>query len=92
MTAAYDKLKALLNQQGTLSNDDIQSAIAEHGEMTAEEQVQLESDRHEKTRAAQETVSMDDYLAALKVLDSAAEGSEEYVKAEKTVDRYESGT
>jgi hypothetical protein len=90
-SATYDKLKALLDQQGKLSADDINKAIAEHGEMTADENVQLEAERHARERSKDQKVTMDEYLAALKVLDTEAEGSDAYKKAEKIVDAYESG-
>lgn len=90
MTDSYDTLKAMLESQGTLSAEDIQKVVAEKGEMTPDEMIQLESDKAEKDKS-RATVTMDDYLAALKVLDSAEEGSDEYKKAEAIVDKYESG-
>lgn len=92
MSATFDKLKELLKKQGTLSNEDMEKAIAEGGPLSAEEITALESEKLEIAKAKADTVSMDDYLAALKVLDSAAEGSDEYKKAEALVDKYESGT
>jgi hypothetical protein len=59
--------------------------------MTAEEITLLEAERHEKERAKTEKITMEQYLEASKVLDSAAEGSDEYSKALKIVEAYESG-
>jgi hypothetical protein len=92
MSEAFDKLKELLAKEGTLSSDDIEKAISEHGVLTEEERVWLESEKHRLERSKQETVTMDQYLEALKVLDSAEEGSDEYKKAEEIVDKYEKGS
>lgn len=92
MSATYDKLKALLDAQKKLSDDDITKAIAESGEMTDEEKMKLEADRLEAAKAsATVTVTMEQYLEACKVLDTAEEGSEEYKKAEALVEQYEKG-
>lgn len=90
MSATFDKLKELLKKQGTLSNEEIEKAIAADGPLSPEEMTALESEKLEMAKAKADTVSMDDYLAALKVLDTAAEGSDEYKKAEALVDKYES--
>lgn len=91
MSAAYDKLKELLEKQGKLSNDEIAKVVAEHGEMTDEEKVSLEAERHKRERESQATITLEQYLEASKVLDTAAEGSDEYKKAEEIVNKYESG-
>jgi hypothetical protein len=92
MSAAFDQLKALLEKQKKLSVVEIDKAVAEHGALTDEERVILESERFRLEREAQDTVTMEQYLEALKVLDTAAEGSPEFVKAEALVNKYESGT
>ncbi len=92
MSATFDKLKELLKSKGSLTNEEIQAAIADSGDMTPEEHALLEAERLEAAKSAGSKVSMEEYLAALKVLDSAPEGSDEYKKAEAVVERYESGT
>jgi hypothetical protein len=94
MTETFDKLKALLDEKKTVSNEDIQKMVGDHGEMTPEEITELEAlklEAEKVTKKAGEEVSLDDYLAALKVLDEAAEGSDEYKKAEAAVEKYEAG-
>lgn len=92
MTETFDKLKALLEEQKTLSAEEIQKMVGEHGEMTGEEMVELEAKKLEVEKENKtEEVSLDDYLAALKVLDDADEGSDEYKTAEATVQKYEAG-
>jgi len=58
--------------------------------MKPEEVSWISAEQHERARAAAPTITMDQYLEALKVLDTAAEGSPEYVSAEKLVEKYES--
>lgn len=91
--SAFEELKKLLKSQGKLSTEDVEKLVKEHGEMSDEEKMWLESEKLEieKKTKQTETITMDQYLEALKVLDSAAEGSDEYKKAEALVDKYESG-
>ena len=91
MTETFDKLKTLLTEQKTLSNEDVSAMEAEHGEMTDEEKMELEAVKLEIERENRDSVSLDDYLAALQVLDEANEGSDAYQQAEATVQQYESG-
>ncbi len=91
MSATYDKLKALLDTQKSLSDEDITKAIAENGEMTDEEKMKLEADRLEVAKSSATVITMEQYLEACKVLDTAEEGSEEYKKAEALVEQYEKG-
>ncbi len=92
MSETFDKLKAVLAQKKTLTNDEVEKMVAEHGEMTDEEKIELEAQKLEAEKANKsEEVTLDDYLAALKVLDSAEEGSEDYKQAEAKVEKYEAG-
>lgn len=91
MSETFDKLKAQLESQGKLSDDDIKKTVEAHGAMSDEEQIQLSAAMHEKERAQDQKITLEQYLEASKVLDSAAEGSDEYKKAEKIVEKYESG-
>jgi len=91
MSESFDKLKEFLTKNETLSDDEIKQVTDEHGDLTDEERVWIESERHRLARAKDETITMDQYLEALKVLDSAAEGSDEYKKADEIVTKYEQG-
>ncbi len=92
MSATYDKLKTLLDTQKKLSDEDITQAIAADGEMTDEEKMKLEADRLEAAKSSgTATITMEHYLEACKVLDTADEGSDEYKKAEALVEQYEKG-
>jgi len=91
MSKAFEKAKELLEKQGTLSNEDVEKLVAEHGEINDDEKMWLEAEKLKKERASQESVTLEQYLEATKTLDSAEEGSEEYKKAEAIVEKYESG-
>ncbi len=92
MSETFDKLKAVLAEKKTLTNDEVEKMVAEHGEMTDEEKIELEAQKLEAEKANKsEEVTLDDYLAALKVLDSAEEGSQDYKQAEAKVEKYEAG-
>ena len=88
---AFEHLKKVLADKGTLTSEEVTAAEAEHGAMTDEEKFWLESEKHKKETENRQTITMDDYLKASAVLDTAAEGSDEYKKALEIVERYESG-
>jgi len=90
MSATFDKLKAMLADKKALTNDEVAAAIAADGDMTDEEKMWLEAERHKLSRAAT-TITLEEYLAASKVLDSADPSSDEYKKAEELVNKYEAG-
>ncbi len=91
MSETFDKLKEQLAKQGNLSEDDINKAIAATGAMSDDERTKLEAERYEKERTKDQKITLEQYLEASKVLDSAAEGSDEYKKALVLVEKYESG-
>jgi hypothetical protein len=91
MSAAFDHLKKILDEKSKLTNEEVEVAIKEHGEMTDEEKIELEAVRHEKERSSDATITMEQYLEATQVLDTVAEGSDEYKKAEAIVEKFESG-
>jgi hypothetical protein len=85
MSENFDKLKAKLTETGTLTDDEINATAG----LTDEEKIWLNAERYAKQRDKQEVITLDQYVAANKVLDSAAEGSPEFVEAQKVVDAYE---
>jgi hypothetical protein len=91
MSETFTKLKELLVSQNKLSAEDITHIETAHGALTDDERVELEAERHRVERSQDETVTMDQYLAALKILDSVPEGSDEYNKADALVQKYERG-
>ena len=84
MSENFDKLKAKLAESGTLTDDEINAAG-----LTDEEKIWLNAERYDKQRDKQVAITLDQYLAANKVLDTAAEGSPEFNDAQKIVDAYE---
>ncbi len=84
MSENFDKLKAKLVETGTLTDDEIQAA-----NLTEEEKIWLNAERYARQRDKQEVITLEQYIAANKVLDSMPEGSPEYVEAQRIVDAYE---
>jgi hypothetical protein len=92
MTETFEKLKATLEGEGSLTDEDIAKAVNEHGEMTPEEHMWLSAEIHERKRSAESTVTMDQFLEANQVLDSADPDSDEYKSAQKIVDAFLKGS
>jgi S-adenosylmethionine synthetase len=91
MSETLVQLQALLAKQGALSENDITKVVAQHGPLSEVERSVLEAERYEKERSKNQAISLEQYLAASKVLDSAAEDSDEYKKALALVEAYENG-
>ena len=91
MSASFDKLKAMLEEKGSVSSEDIKKVTDENGEMTTEEMIELEHLKLKKGKEARKEVTMDEYLVAAKKMDEVEEGSDEYKKAEEIVKAFESG-
>jgi phage regulator Rha-like protein len=84
MSDAFEALKAKLAQTGSLTDEEIAAA-----DLTEEQKLWLNAERYAKQRDTSETVTLEQYLEANKVLDSVPEGSPEYEAALKIVERYE---
>lgn len=88
---AFEHLKKQLVEKKTLTPAEVESAEKEHGAMTDEEKLWLEAEKHKLERQDAVTITMEQYLEASKVLDTAAEDSDEYKKALAIVEKYEAG-
>jgi len=84
MSEIFDKLKAKLTESGTLTDEELTSPG-----LTDEEKIWLSAERHSKERGKQDKITLEQYVAANKVLDTATEGSNEYKEAERIVEAYE---
>jgi len=89
--SAFEHLKKVLAETGTLTPEAVTAAEGEHGALSDEEKFWLESEKHKKETENRQTITMDDYLKASAVLDSAPEGSDEYNQALAIVEKFESG-
>ena len=92
MTQAYDELAKALKANKKITPEDIEKAEKEHGSLTDDERVRLAAELHElesKTREG-EKISVEQYIEAAKIVETAKEGSEEYKKAQRIVDAFES--
>jgi hypothetical protein len=75
--SAFEHLKKMLEDKGTLTPEEVTTAEAEHGAMSDEEKFWLESEKHKKETVSRQTVTVDEYLKASEVLDTAGEGGVE---------------
>ncbi len=91
MGESFDKIKAVIEEKGTIDQEAMDKITTEHGELSAEEMIEVEALKLKKAKEARKEVTMDEYLAATQTLDTAEEGSEEYKKAEEVVKAFESG-
>lgn len=90
MTEAFDKLKAQLEAQGALSEDDIAAVEAEHGALTDDERLWLSIELHDRLQRSGDEITVEQYLAATQTLESAEPGSPEHDEARRIVDAFES--
>jgi hypothetical protein len=84
MSEDFDKLKAKLNETGNLTDEEITAA-----KLTDEEKLWLNAERYARQRDKQEVITLDQYVAANKVLDTSPEDSPEYKAALQVVELYE---
>jgi hypothetical protein len=103
MTKTFDELMKILEEKGTISEEEGANLIKEHGALTDEEKKNLAAALRMKralskdapkpadgTPATDEEVSMDDYLQALSVLDSEAASAEDKANAQTIKEKFES--
>ena len=69
MTEVFDKLKAQLASTGTLTDSEIGDSA-----LTDEERLWLSAERYSKQRNTGPKITLEQYLAANKTLDTPAEG------------------
>jgi hypothetical protein len=87
MSASFDKLMAMLKEKGSITDDEVKKVTDESGALTDQEQLDLSAERLKSQKRT--AVTLEEYLAASKILDTAAEGSPEFIAAEKIVNEYE---
>ena len=75
-----------------LTQGEIDEAEKEHGAMTDEERVKLAAEMHEYETASREgeKITLEEYVTASKVLDTAEEDSDAYKKALEVGQAFES--
>ena len=87
MGESFDKLMKLLKEQGKVSDEEIKKITEENGEMTEAEHIEFSLAQIESGTKTE--ITLEEYLKATKILDSAEESSREYKAAEKIADEYE---
>ena len=97
MSKAYDALAKLLEEKKRITPEDIEKAEKEHGKLTDEEKAKLkpstdadkEKDKEKEKESEGAEVTMEEFIQASVILDTADKDSEEYKKAKKIVETYE---
>jgi hypothetical protein len=89
MTVAFDKLKAMLNEKGSLSDAEIAQVESESGALTDDERLWLSVELHDRKKRAGDEITVEQYVQATQVLETAAPGSPEYVEAERIITAFE---
>jgi len=106
MTQAFDEIMKRIESAGSISNDEAEKLIAQHGPLTDEEKKRLaeslkKAESKDEEEAAVEkkaepdaeesaVVTMEEYLNALATLDSSDVNDEEKARATRLKDRFES--
>lgn len=91
MSEAFEKLKAALEAQGNLTDEEIATFVSQHGALTPEEHTWLLAELHERERSKQIKVTTEQFLEANKLLDTADPNSDVYKEAERIVETYLQG-
>jgi len=86
-----NKLKKMIEEKGAITQEDIDTVEKEHGKLSGAEHMELEAFKLEKAKGKRTEVTMEQYLEASKILDTALEGSPEYKAAEAIVNAFEGG-
>lgn len=89
MTEAFERLKALLEQQGALREEQVIAVERELGALTAEERLWLSIEQHNRLQRAGQTITVEQYIQATAILEKATPGSPEYQEAERIVAAFE---
>ncbi len=90
MTEAFERLKALLDLQGTLQEEQVIEVERELGALTPEERLWLSVEQHNRLQRAGQAITVEQYIQATAILEKAAPGSPEYQEAERIVAAFES--
>jgi hypothetical protein len=87
MGESFDKLMKLLKEKGSVSDEEIKKITDESGELSEAEHIEFSLAQVEGGKKTE--ITLEEYLKATKILDTAEEGSDEYKAAEKIADEYE---
>ena len=91
MTEAFERLKALLNEKGSLTEEDITQVESELGHsLTDEERLWLSAEQHDRMAREGAEITVEQYVQATQTLESAEPGSPEYQEAERIIQAFES--
>jgi hypothetical protein len=89
MTEAFEKLKTLLDQNGTLADEDITRVEGELGALEDDERLWLSVEIHDRRTREGDAITVEQYVAATQVLETSEPGSSEYDEAQRIVEAFE---
>ncbi len=89
MTDAFEHLKILLQEQGALTEMDVAGAEAALGPVTADERLRLSVEAHLLRRRAGDTITLEQYIQAIRQLEASPPGSPEYERALRIMTAFE---
>ncbi len=89
MSKAFDEAMKQLDEKGMLSDAEIAAIVEANGDMSEDEHVTLSVEIYERVNSGRASVTLDQYLEATQVLESADPGSPEYKKAEAIAKAFE---
>ncbi len=89
MTKAFDEAQALLASKDVLTDEEIDALEAQYGKLTDEERMWLSGEIYARLNSGRAKVTMEQYVEAAKILDTADPDSPEYKKAEAIVTAFE---
>ncbi|NDJ54693.1 MAG: hypothetical protein GYB68_16620 [Chloroflexi bacterium] len=100
MSKTFDELMKVLDEKGKIEDEVAKKIIEEHGALSDEEKKQLASaikmkkalteSKDDADKKDDGEVGMDDYLAALSVMDSDDASEEDKKKAKEAIEKFES--
>jgi hypothetical protein len=96
MTKAFDEIMKIIGEKGEIPDEKAKEIITEHGALTADEKKEVAAAiRMKKALTGKEQptsgdeITLEDYMAALSVLDSDGASEEDRKKAQQVKDKFE---
>lgn len=89
MTDAFTKLNALLEEKGTLTDNDIAAVEGVLGPLSDGERLWLSVEVHDRRRRDGAAITLEQYVQATRELEENPPGSPEHETARQIVDAFE---
>lgn len=89
MTAAFNKLNTLLDEKGTLTDNDIAAVESMFGPLSDGERLWLSVEIHDRRKREGASITLDQYVQATRQLEENPPGSPEHEIARQIIDAFE---